>query len=78
MSDNPYNIKTDAGQRLWTYLNNQHGAGTWGLAGQLIPLIEEEVVQQERIRILTLLEEWVADDYGDFDRTLELIKKESQ
>ena len=42
MKDIPYNITTDAGKRLWVYLNNQHGAGTWGLAGELIPLIEKE------------------------------------
>jgi hypothetical protein len=52
MTDNPFNIKTQAGQRLWTYLNNQHGAGTWGLAGELIPLIEKETQE----RIIALLE----------------------
>lgn len=30
---------------------------------------------QERIRILTLLEEWLTDDYGDFDKILERIKE---
>lgn len=30
--------------------------------------------QQERIRILILLEEWIADDYGDFDKILKRIK----
>jgi hypothetical protein len=30
--------------------------------------------QQERIRILILLEEWLADDYGDFDKILKRIK----
>ena len=58
MSDNPYNITTDAGQRLWTYLNNQHGAGTWGLAGELIPLIEQQVSEAERERIATKLESY--------------------
>jgi hypothetical protein len=58
MSDNPYNITTDAGQRLWTYLNNQHGAGTWGLAGDLIPLIEEQVSEAERERIVKKLESY--------------------
>lgn len=31
-------------------------------------------VHQERIRILTLLEEWLNDDYGDFDKMLVRIK----
>jgi hypothetical protein len=30
--------------------------------------------QQERLRILTLLEEWLNDDYGDFDKMLVRIK----
>lgn len=29
---------------------------------------------QERARILTLLEEWLNDDYGDFDKMLMRIK----
>ena len=33
---------------------------------------------QERERIITLLEAWVADDYGDFDKTLALIKGENK
>jgi hypothetical protein len=32
---------------------------------------------QERERITALLEAWVADDYGDFDKTLALIKGET-
>jgi hypothetical protein len=30
--------------------------------------------QQERVRILILLEEWAVDDYGDFDKIIKRIK----
>ena len=82
MTDNPFNIKTQAGQRLWTYLNNQHGAGTWGLAGELIPLIEKETQE----RIIALLEtvpdmgvsDW-ADGYHEaLEEAIALIKGERQ
>jgi hypothetical protein len=53
----PYNIKTDAGKRLWIYLNNQHGAGTWGLAGEHIPLIEKQVAEAERERIISIVKD---------------------
>lgn len=33
---------------------------------------------EERLRILTLLEEWLADDYGDFDKVLTLINGETK
>jgi len=64
MTDNPFNIKTQAGQRLWTYLNNQHGAGTWGLAGELIPLIEKEA--QERALALNELQR-LAEETGEHE-----------
>jgi hypothetical protein len=35
-------------------------------------------VSLELDRILALLEEWVADDHGDFDKTLALIKGENK
>jgi hypothetical protein len=66
--DNPYNIKTNVGQRLWTYLNNQHGSGTWGLAGELIPLIEKQVAEAERERILNIISEESCDCSDDCDR----------
>ena len=34
--------------------------------------------KQERDRIIALLDAWVADDYGDFDKTLALIKGENE
>jgi len=40
MTDNPYNLKTQAGQELWTFLNNNHGSSMWGKAGELILEIE--------------------------------------
>jgi hypothetical protein len=64
MKDIPYNITTDAGQRLWTYLNNQHGAGTWGLAGELIPLIEKEA--EQRITALNELQR-LAEETGEHE-----------
>jgi hypothetical protein len=60
----PYNIKTDTGKRLWIYLNNQHGAGTWGLAGELIPLIEKEA--QERALALNELQR-LAEETGEHE-----------
>lgn len=48
----PYPITTEAGVELWTYLNQHHGSATWGLAGDLIPQIEEE----ERERLIALLD----------------------
>jgi hypothetical protein len=77
MTDNPFNIKTQAGQRLWTYLNNQHGAGTWGLAGELIPLIEKETQE----RIIALLTDTYGEDYVDLGvvgQIVSLIKGEGQ
>jgi hypothetical protein len=74
----PYNIKTDAGKRLWIYLNNQHGAGTWGLAGELIPLIEKEA--QERAIALYELQR-LAEETGEhenFDNPLIDNEKEKQ
>ena len=35
------------------------------------------IIEEERNRIIALLEAWVADDYGDFDKTLALIKGET-
>ena len=34
--------------------------------------------QKERIRILKILEEWLNDPYGDFDKTITLIKGETE
>jgi hypothetical protein len=68
MTDNPFNIKTQAGQRLWTYLNNQHGSGTWGLAGELIPLIEKETQE----RIIALLEGMVGNMDGNYSSPKEV------
>jgi hypothetical protein len=62
----PYNIQTDAGKRLWIYLNNQHGAGTWGLAGELIPLIEQQVEEQMQNRALDDLQ-WFAKETGEYE-----------
>ena len=39
-----------------------------------VPEIIELAYQRERERIIALLEAWVADDNGDFDVTLALIK----
>jgi hypothetical protein len=64
MRDIPYNITTDAGRRLWTYLNNQHGSGTWGLAGELIPLIEREA--RERGAALDELQR-LAEETGEYE-----------
>lgn len=44
------------------------------------PLRQKDIrtgAQQERERIVALLEEWLADDYGDFDKTLALIKEQN-
>jgi hypothetical protein len=48
---------------------------------KLSPLRQKDIrqgAQQERERIIALLEAWVADDYGDFDKTLALIKGENK
>ena len=48
MTANPYNIKTKAGQELWTFLNNKHGSNPWGTAGNLILEIERQAIEAER------------------------------
>ena len=45
MSDNPYNLKTKAGQRLWQHFNNVYGSSIWGPLGRGIEEIEAEVRQ---------------------------------
>ena len=75
MSKDSHNITTEAGQRLWAYLNQVHDAGTWGLAGQLIPLIEREA--QDRALALHELQR-LAEETGEhenFDNPL--IEKNS-
>jgi hypothetical protein len=62
----PYNIQTDAGRRLWVYLNNQHGSGTWGLAGKLIPLIEQQMQEQVQRMALTELQQ-LAEETGEHE-----------
>jgi hypothetical protein len=64
MKDIPYNITTEAGKRLWAYLNQVHGSGTWGLAGELIPLIEKEA--QERAIALYELQR-LAEETGEHE-----------
>lgn len=46
-------IKTDAGKRLWTKMNNNYGSSVWGAVGDGIVEIEAEV----EARIIKLLEE---------------------
>lgn len=47
------NIKTEAGKRLWTKINDNYGSSVWGPVGDGIVEIEAEV----EARIIKLLEE---------------------
>jgi hypothetical protein len=80
------NIKTEAGKRLWTKMNNSYGSSVWGPVGDGIVEIEAEV----EARIIKLLEDeqsdWLSHD-GECDcrikgleikRLIALIKKQRE
>lgn len=48
----PYNITTDAGQKLWTQINAHYGSSVWGPVGEGIVAVEKEITE----RIIAKLE----------------------
>lgn len=45
------------------------------------PLRQKDIrtgAQQERARVLKILDEWVNDPYGDFDTAVALIKEDNK
>lgn len=61
----PYPIVTDAGKQLWVSLNNRHGSATWGEAGELIPLIEQQSgdrILEQLLNRVWELENCIKDD----------------
>ena len=59
MSDNPYNLQTKAGQRLWQHFNNIYGSSVWGPLGRGIEEVEAEMITN----IINTLEQMRIDNY---------------
>jgi hypothetical protein len=55
----PFGIVTEAGKKLFIYMNMHYGSGVWGRVGEGIVEVEKEVTE----RIIALLNEMLADNW---------------